>query len=106
MYWIGLIISIAGSQMQLWACTGICARYRITPMVISGIGLARFLPWCCSPWWPGLLRTGSIVAKLAILTRLRWAGCKWCLGLATAWGMCQYGFDLGLVILPVGGCGV
>ena len=44
LYWAGQLISIAGSQMQLWALYWHLRKLSDQPMVISGIGLARFLP--------------------------------------------------------------
>ena len=44
MYWIGQLISVTGSQMQLWALYWHLRTLSDQPMVISGIGLVRFLP--------------------------------------------------------------
>src|SRR5512133_3225307 len=44
MYWIGHLISFAGSQMQLWAMYWHLRTLSDQPMVISVIGLVRFLP--------------------------------------------------------------
>src|SRR5512138_312639 len=44
MYWTGQLISIAGSQMQLWALYWHLRKLSDQPVVISGIGLVRFLP--------------------------------------------------------------
>jgi MFS family permease len=42
--WIGLLISVAGSQMQVWALLWHIRDLSDQPAVVSGIGLARFLP--------------------------------------------------------------
>ncbi len=42
--WLGLMISIAGSQMQLWALFWHIRSLSTQPIAVSGIGLARFLP--------------------------------------------------------------
>lgn len=42
--WLGLMISQAGSQMQLWAVFWHIRDLDENPIAISGIGLARFLP--------------------------------------------------------------
>lgn len=42
--WIGLLVSVAGSQMQLWALLWHIRDLSDQPAVVSGIGLARFLP--------------------------------------------------------------
>src|SRR5512135_2494181 len=44
LYWIGHLISVAGTQMQLWALYWHLRVLTDQPMVISGIGLVRFLP--------------------------------------------------------------
>ena len=44
MYWIGHLVSFAGTQMQLWAMYWHLRLLSDQPMVISAIGLARFLP--------------------------------------------------------------
>ena len=42
--WAGLLISIAGSQMQLWALLWHIRDLTDSPIAVSGIGFARFLP--------------------------------------------------------------
>ncbi len=42
--WAGLMISIAGSQMQLWALLWQLRTLSNQPIVVSGIGLVRFFP--------------------------------------------------------------
>ena len=42
--WFGLLISTAGSQMQLWALLWHIRSLTSLPIAVSGIGLARFLP--------------------------------------------------------------
>jgi MFS family permease len=42
--WAGLLISIAGSQMQLWALLWHIRDLTNSPIAVSGIGMARFLP--------------------------------------------------------------
>jgi MFS family permease len=44
LYWTGLLISIAGGQMQFWALLWHVSRMTNHPIVVSGIGLVRFLP--------------------------------------------------------------
>ncbi len=43
-YWLSMMISTAGSQMQLWALFWHLRTLSDQPIVVSGIGLARFLP--------------------------------------------------------------
>ncbi len=42
--WAGLMISFAGSQMQLWALYWHIRTLSANPIAVSGLGLARFLP--------------------------------------------------------------
>ena len=42
--WLGLLISIAGSQMQLWALFWHIRTITDQPIALGGIGLARILP--------------------------------------------------------------
>lgn len=43
-FWIGLTISVAGSQMQFWALLWHLSRLTDKPIVVSGLGIVRFLP--------------------------------------------------------------
>jgi len=42
--WFGLLISVAGSQMQLWALFWHIRTLSDQPIAVSGIGVVRFLP--------------------------------------------------------------
>ena len=42
--WLGLMISIAGSQMQLWAIFWHIRELTNQPIALGGIGLARIVP--------------------------------------------------------------
>jgi MFS family permease len=44
LFWLSMMISTAGSQMQLWALFWHLRELSDKPVVVSGIGLARFLP--------------------------------------------------------------
>jgi len=44
LYWIGITISIAGSQMQTWALFWHIRTITDQPIALGGIGLARILP--------------------------------------------------------------
>lgn len=44
LFWLSMMISTAGSQMQLWALFWHLRTLTDQPIVVSGIGLARFLP--------------------------------------------------------------
>ena len=42
--WLGLLISIAGSQMQLWALFWHIRTLTDQPIALGAVGLARILP--------------------------------------------------------------
>ncbi len=44
LYWAGLLISNTGSQMQVWAIFWHLRLLSDDPIVVSGIGIAKFLP--------------------------------------------------------------
>ena len=42
--WLGLLISVAGSQMQIWAIFWHIRELTDQPIALGGIGAARILP--------------------------------------------------------------
>lgn len=44
LYWTGLLLSVAGSQMQFWSLLWHISKLSDQPIVVSGIGLVRFVP--------------------------------------------------------------
>jgi MFS family permease len=99
MYWIGHLISIAGSQMQLWALYWHLRTLSNQPMVISGIGLARFLPVILLSLVAGVAADRFDRRKMAILTQIALGVVALVLGLTTAWGSVTLWMIFGLVIL-------
>jgi MFS family permease len=99
MYWIGHLISIAGSQMQLWALYWHLRTLSDQPMVISGIGLARFLPVILLSLVAGVAADRFDRRKTAILTQLALGAVALFLGLTTAWGIVSLWVIFGLVIM-------
>jgi MFS family permease len=97
MYWIGHLISIAGSQMQLWALYWHLRTLSDQPMVISGIGLARFLPVILLSLVAGVAADRFDRRKMAILTQLGLGVVALSLGLTTAWGVVSLWMIFGLV---------
>src|SRR5512136_2617766 len=83
MYWIGHLISIAGSQMQLWALYWHLRTLSDQPMVISGIGLARFLPVILLSLFAGVAADRFDRRKMAIFTQLALGLVALFLGLTT-----------------------
>ena len=99
MYWIGHLISIAGSQMQLWALYWHLRTLSDQPMVISGIGLVRFLPVILLSLVAGVAADRFDRRKMAILTQVALGLVALFLGLTTAWGIVTLWMIFGLVIM-------
>jgi MFS family permease len=99
MYWIGHLISIAGSQMQLWALYWHLRTLSDQPMVISGIGLMRFLPVILLSLVAGVTADWFNRRKMAILTQIALGLVALVLGLTTAWGIVSLWKIFGLVII-------
>jgi MFS family permease len=87
MYWIGHLISVAGSQMQLWALYWHLRTLSDQPMVISGIGLARFLPVIFLSLIAGVAADRFNRRKMAILTQVSLGGVALILGMSTSLGV-------------------
>jgi MFS family permease len=86
MYWVGQLISVAGSQMQLWALYWHLRTLSDQPMVISGIGLARFLPVIIFSLIAGVAADRFNRRKMAILTQLALGVVALILGISTSLG--------------------
>jgi MFS family permease len=99
MYWIGHLISIAGSQMQLWALYWHLRTLSDQPMVISGIGLVRFLPVFLLSLIAGVAADRFDRRKMAILTQVALGFVALLLGLTTSWGVVSIWMIFGLVII-------
>jgi MFS family permease len=99
LYWIGHLISIAGSQMQLWALYWHLRTLSDQPMVISGIGLARFLPVILLSLIAGVAADRFDRRKMAILTQLALGFVALFLGLTTSWGVVSLWMIFVLVIV-------
>ena len=97
LYWIGHLISIAGSQMQLWALYWHLRTLSDNPMVISGIGLARFLPVIFLSLFAGVVADRFDRRKMAILTQVALGLVALILGLKTAMGALSIWMLFGLV---------
>jgi MFS family permease len=99
MYWIGHLISIAGSQMQLWALYWHLRTLSDQPMVISGIGLVRFLPVFLLSLIAGVAADRFDRRKMAIITQLALGLVALFLGLTTSWGAMTLWMIFGLVFI-------
>lgn len=99
MYWFGHLISIAGSQMQLWALYWHLRTLSDQPMVVSGIGLARFLPVILFSLVGGVVADHFDRRLLAILTQIALGFVALFLGLTTAIGVVTIWIIFGLMVL-------
>ncbi len=99
LYWIGHLISIAGSQMQLWALYWHLRTLSDQPMVISGIGLVRFLPVILLSLVAGVAADRFDRRKMAILTQLALGLVALLLGLTTALSVVSIWMIFGLMAL-------
>ncbi len=99
LYWIGHLISIAGSQMQLWALYWHLRTLSDQPMVISGIGLARFLPVVLLSLVAGVAADRFDRRKMAILTQLALGLVALLLGLTTALSVVSLWMIFGLMAM-------
>ena len=99
LYWIGHLISIAGSQMQLWALYWHLRTLSDQPMVISGIGLARFVPVFLLSLIAGVAADWFDRRRLTILTQITLGLVALLLGLSTARGGMSIWMIFGLVIV-------
>jgi MFS family permease len=97
MYWVGQLISVAGSQMQLWALYWHLRTLSDQPMVISGIGLARFLPVIIFSLIAGVAADRFNRRKMAILTQLALGGVALILGISTSLGAASIWVLFGLM---------
>ncbi len=82
--WLGLLISITGSQMQIWALYWHIRLLTDQPIAVSGLGLVRFIPVLVLSLFAGVIADRYNRQKLAIITQIA-------LGLvALAFGLLTY----------------
>jgi MFS family permease len=99
LYWIGHLISFAGSQMQLWALYWHLRTISDQPVVISGIGLVRFLPVILLSLIAGVAADRFDRRKMTILTQIALGLVALILGLNTAQGAISLWMLFGLVAI-------
>jgi len=97
LYWFGQLISIAGSQMQLWALYWHLRTLSDQPVVISGIGLVRFLPIILLSLIAGVTADRFNRRKMTILTQVALGLVALVLGLSTSQGVVTLWMLFGLV---------
>jgi MFS family permease len=99
MYWIGHLISLAGSQMQLWAMYWHLRTLSDQPMVISVVGLVRFLPIILLSLIAGVAADRFDRRRMTILTQLALGLVALALGLKTSLGTMSLWMLFGLVAI-------
>ena len=97
MYWIGHLISFAGSQMQLWAMYWHLRTLSDQPMVISVVGLVRFLPIIILSLIAGVAADRFDRRRMTMLTQLALGLVALVLGLKTSLGTMTLWILFGLV---------
>ena len=99
MYWTGHLISFMGSQMQLWAMYWQLRILTDQPLVISGIGLVRFLPVVFFSLFAGVVADRVDRRKMTILTQAAQGFVALILGVKTAQGQMTLAMLFGLVAI-------
>ena len=85
--------------MQLWALYWHLRTLSDQPLVISGIGLARFLPVILLSLVAGVAADRFDRRKMAVITQIALGVVALFLGLTTAWGIVSVWMIFGLVIM-------
>lgn len=88
-YWAGILISYAGSQMQIWAIFWHLRVLSDDPIVVSGIGIAKFLPILVFALVGGLVADTFDRRKVVLLTQTMMTLIAMALGLLTYYGHIQ-----------------
>jgi MFS family permease len=87
--WAGYLISFAGSQMQVWAIFWHLRVLSSDPIVVSGIGVAKFVPILIFALVGGLVADTFDRRAIALITQTMMALIALALGLLTAYGHVQ-----------------
>lgn len=99
LYWIGLMISIMGSQMQIWGLYWHLRELTDQPLAISGIGAARFIPVVILSLFAGVIADRFDRRKLTIITQIVLGLVALGLGLLTAGGQITIYYIYGLTFI-------
>ena len=83
LYWAGILISNAGSQMQVWAIFWHLRELSSDPIVVSGIGFAKFIPIMIFALFGGLVADTFNRRNIAIITQVMLMTIALILGLLT-----------------------
>jgi len=99
MYWTGHLISVAGSQMQIWSLYWHLRTLSDQPLVVSEIGLVRILPIFVFSLVAGVVADRFNRRKLTIVTQVALGLVALVLGLGTWQGIISLWLVFGLVAI-------
>jgi len=85
--WVGLLVSIAGTQMQAWAIYWHLRTLSDQPLAVSGVGLARFIPIILFALIGGLVADTFNRRKVLFITQTAMLGTALALGVLTYFGI-------------------
>ena len=91
--WLGMLISVAGTQMQLWALFWHIRTLTDQPIALGGIGLARILPVIIFSLIGGTIADTLNRRRIMLITQTSLA----LLALALGWLTLQGQINLGLI---------
>ncbi len=97
--WLGLLISVAGSQMQIWALFWHIRDLTEQPIALGGIGAARILPVIVFALIGGAVADGYNRRKVLFITQSASALIAVALGLLTQTGQITIWYIYGLTAL-------
>ena len=84
--WVGLLVSIAGTQMQAWAIYWHLRTLSDQPLAVSGVGLARFIPIILFALIGGLVADTFNRRRVLFITQTAMLGTALALGVLTYFG--------------------
>ena len=99
LYWFGHLISVAGSQMQIWSLYWHLRTLSDQPLVVSEIGLVRILPIFVFSLVAGVVADRFNRRKLTIVTQIALGLVALVLGLGTWQGIISLWLVFGLVAI-------
>jgi MFS family permease len=86
MYWTGLLVSMAGGQMQFWSLLWHISELTDQPIYVSGIGLVRFLSILIFSLFAGVIADTFDRRRIMFVTQTTMMGVSIALGLLTVSG--------------------
>ncbi len=89
LFWVGLLVSVAGTQMQFWALLWHISRLSNQPIVVSGIGLVRFIPILAFSLFAGAVADVFNRRTVMFITQITMMLTAFALGLLTLLGHIQ-----------------